>query len=52
MEIEKIHSEEEYKKVLERIDELMNSKKDSPEYVELMKLTELVEDYEDGLIAD
>ena len=51
MDLEKISSEEEYNKVLQRIDELMNAKKGTPEYDELQKLTDLVEDYEDGLCS-
>ncbi|MBP5370920.1 MAG: hypothetical protein J6Y55_03240 [Bacteroidales bacterium] len=50
MDIEKITSEEEYRKVLQRIDELFNAKKDTPEYEELQHLTDLVDDYEDGLL--
>lgn len=51
MEIEKITNEEVYQSVLKRIDELMNAKKNTPEYEELQKLTDLVEDYEDGLCS-
>ncbi|MCQ2608626.1 MAG: hypothetical protein MJ197_08080 [Bacteroidales bacterium] len=49
MDIEKITNEEEYSTVLQRIDELMNAKKGTPEYDELQKLTDLIEDYEDDL---
>lgn len=52
MDIDKITSEMEYKQVLSRIDELMGAKKGTPEYEDLMKLTDLVEDYEDGLISE
>ena len=48
MEIKKIMSEEEYQNVLQRIDELMNAKKGTPEYEELQLLTDMVEDYEDS----
>lgn len=49
MEIEKIENEEDFEKVLQRIDELMNAKKGTPEFDELQKLTDLAEDYEDNL---
>ncbi|MBR5433963.1 MAG: hypothetical protein IK117_05975 [Bacteroidales bacterium] len=48
MDIEKITTEEEYQKALQRIDELFNAKKDTPEYEELQQLTEMVDDYEDN----
>ncbi|MCQ2606692.1 MAG: hypothetical protein MJ204_09200 [Bacteroidales bacterium] len=51
MEIEIITNEEEYTAVLQRIDEILNAKKGTPEYDELQKLTDLVEDYEDGLCS-
>ena len=51
MEIEKINNEEEYQKVLQRIDEVMNAKPGSPEYEELLVLTDLIEDYEDDLCS-
>lgn len=50
MDIEKIKSEEEYESVLQKIDLLMNAKKGTPEYEELQHLTDLVEDFEDGLL--
>jgi HTH-type transcriptional regulator/antitoxin HigA len=51
MEIEKINNEEDYQNVLQRIDTLMNAKPGSPEYEELQHLTDLIEDYEDGLCS-
>lgn len=49
MEIEKIENEEDFNKVLQRIDELMNAPKGTPEFDELQKLTDLADDYEDNL---
>ena len=51
MDIEVITTEEEYQCVLQRIDELMNVAKGTPEYDELQRLTDLVEDYEDKLCS-
>jgi len=51
MEIEKIENGEDYQNVLQRIDELMNAKPGSPEYEELLRLTDLIEDYEDDLCS-
>lgn len=49
MEIELIENEEQFEQVLQRIDELMNAKKGTPEYDELQKLTDLADDYEDKI---
>lgn len=51
MDIEVITTEEEYQAVLQRIDDLMGASKGSPEYEELQRLTDLVEDYEDKLCS-
>lgn len=48
IDIEKIKTEEDYQKVLQRIDELLNAKKNTPEYDELQRLTDMIEDYEDN----
>ena len=42
MEIEKIENEEDFNKVLQRIDELMNAPKGTPEFDEFQKLWRLV----------
>lgn len=51
MEIEKINNEDDYQNVLQRIDALLNAKLGSQEYEELQHLTNLIEDYEDGLCS-
>lgn len=52
MNIEKITTEEEYQKVLARVDVIMNATKGTPEYDELQHLTNLIDDYEDNLISE
>ena len=45
--MKRIETEDDYERILERIDALMHAGKDTPELEELKRLTMMVERYED-----
>jgi len=49
---EPIKTDEEYKEALKRLDEIIGAPKKTKEAKEALELSDLIEDYEDGLLED